>query len=330
MEVSVVIPTRNRTEMLLAAVRSALSQAMPPAEVIVVIDGPETARTAPSCSPGCGTAAALRGLEDGRVRILELPEAVGGAEARNYGVRAATSAWIAFLDDDDLWLPEKLAVQMEIAALFREDADVVLSCRVIARSPTGEEIWPRRIYAPSQTMGEYLFCRQGLRYGDALLQTSTLVAPRRLLMREPFRKGLKKHQDWDWLIRVAEKGSARVISCGEAPLVVFHIEGNRWSVGRTPDWIFSLGWARAMAQDGYLSDRAMSGFVATECAPQLGAEGSWKKLVFFATMLRSGQVLRQDWVRLMVFLWMPMRLRRWMRQGFLAAQSGFRSRFADN
>jgi glycosyltransferase involved in cell wall biosynthesis len=290
MEVSVVIPTRNRTEMLLAAVRSALSQAMPPAEVIVVIDGPETARTAPSCSPGCGTAAALRGLEDGRVRILELPEAVGGAEARNYGVRAATSAWIAFLDDDDLWLPEKLAVQMEIAALFREDADVVLSCRVIARSPTGEEIWPRRIYAPSQTMGEYLFCRQGLRYGDALLQTSTLVAPRRLLMREPFRKGLKKHQDW----------------------------------------IFSLGWARAMAQDGYLSDRAMSGFVATECAPQLGAEGSWKKLVFFATMLRSGQVLRQDWVRLMVFLWMPMRLRRWMRQGFLAAQSGFRSRFADN
>ena len=97
--VTVVIPTRNRPLMVVAAVRSALAQTHAPHEVIVVIDGPDEA----------GTEQRLRVLSERCVRVLALGENVGGGEARNLGVRAATGKWIAFLDDDALWLPGTLA-----------------------------------------------------------------------------------------------------------------------------------------------------------------------------------------------------------------------------
>jgi glycosyltransferase involved in cell wall biosynthesis len=98
--VSVVIPTRNRSTLLLRAVRSALTQTLREIEVVVVIDGEE----------GNDSAQALAMLEDSRVRFIALREQVGGAEARNIGIRDARSTWIALLDDDDEWLPSKLEI----------------------------------------------------------------------------------------------------------------------------------------------------------------------------------------------------------------------------
>ena len=101
--ISVVIPTRNRSALLLRAVRSALEQTLGEIEVIVVIDGEE----------GSQSADAVARLADCRVRCIALRERVGGAEARNIGIRNARSAWIALLDDDDEWLPSKLQMQMD-------------------------------------------------------------------------------------------------------------------------------------------------------------------------------------------------------------------------
>jgi glycosyltransferase involved in cell wall biosynthesis len=79
--VSAVIPTRNRSELVVKAVQSALHQTHPPIEVIVVIDGPDPP-----------TESALAKIHDTRVRIFLLAANVGGAEARNIGVRAARAA----------------------------------------------------------------------------------------------------------------------------------------------------------------------------------------------------------------------------------------------
>jgi glycosyltransferase involved in cell wall biosynthesis len=98
MFVSAVIPTRNRPEQLLLAVRSALQQTHSELEVIVVIDGPDPK-----------TAQALTGFNDSRLRIVQMERNVGGSDARNAGVQAARGRWIAFLDDDDEWLPHKLS-----------------------------------------------------------------------------------------------------------------------------------------------------------------------------------------------------------------------------
>ncbi len=301
--VSVVIPTRGRPESLAAAVRSALAQTLAPFEVLVIVDGPET---------GPSTTTALAAVADSRLRLISLPESVGGAEARNIGVREARGEWIAFLDDDDLWLGEKLAVQLEEAHTVNAAKTAVISCRVIARAPEWEEVWPRTMYRSGQDMGEYLFCRRDWRYGAALLQTSTLFVPRELLVRVPFASGLRKHQDWDWMLRVAAEPDVVVRFAGGLPLSIFHVEGQRASVGRAQDWRFSLDWARSRRP--YLTQRAYAGFLAIECTAQAQLAGAREKLLLTGTVLRAsrGSFMRSI-PQLLVFLWVPQHVRRAMR-----------------
>ncbi len=249
--------------MVLRAVQSALAQTAGLVEVIVVVDGPDPETEA--------TLAGFAGeARDGRLRILPLPYAVGGAEARNLGVRHARAGWIAFLDDDDVWVPHKLAVQLRTAEQCPAPEPVV-AASVFARSPRADAIWPRRLYATGSSMAEYLFCRQEWTFGGALLQTSTLLAPRSLLLRVPFAAGLRKHQDWDWLLRVSAESNVRVVQVPE-PLAIFHVEGNRSSVGRLPDWRFSRAWAEE--RRALFTPRAFAGFLATECAPQAAQCGA--------------------------------------------------------
>lgn len=98
--VSVVIPTYQRERWIRRAIESALSQTYGPVEVIVVDDGSTD-----------GTAGVVRGMGE-RVRYMRI-ENSGPSRARNVGVEAATGEFIAFLDSDDAWHPEKIAVQVE-------------------------------------------------------------------------------------------------------------------------------------------------------------------------------------------------------------------------
>ena len=102
--ISVVIPTHNRRELLLRTIDSALAQEAIDFEVVVVDDGSTD-----------GTAEAIRVLNDRRIRVLRNERPVGVAAARNMGVEAASGSWIALLDDDDLWSPEKLRQQLAAA-----------------------------------------------------------------------------------------------------------------------------------------------------------------------------------------------------------------------
>jgi glycosyltransferase involved in cell wall biosynthesis len=100
--VSAVIPTRGRPEFLLRAVRSVLGQTLRKIEAVVVIDGQD---------PATERAVKMLAREDGRVRVIALPTSIGGSAARNRGVDEASGEWIAFLDDDDEWMPGKLAIR---------------------------------------------------------------------------------------------------------------------------------------------------------------------------------------------------------------------------
>lgn len=95
-EISVVIPTFNREQMVCRAVRSVLRQATMPLEVLVVDDGSTD-----------GTRAAIAALNDNRIRYLHQANA-GRSAARNRGIDAATGRFIVFLDSDDALLPEAL------------------------------------------------------------------------------------------------------------------------------------------------------------------------------------------------------------------------------
>jgi glycosyltransferase involved in cell wall biosynthesis len=111
--ISVVIPTYERPEDCSRAVGSVLAQTARPLEILVVDNGSAD-----------GSAEQLQRLagEDPTVRYLRVEENRGGpAGARNLGMQEARGDWIALLDDDDEWAPEKLAVQTELLAGDRYD-----------------------------------------------------------------------------------------------------------------------------------------------------------------------------------------------------------------
>ncbi len=100
--VSVIIPTFNRRERVLKAIASVVSQTRQPDEIIVVDDGSTD-----------GSSAAIRNNFPTVTVIRQ--ENSGVSSARNAGIRAATGEWLAFLDSDDEWKPEKLEKHMAYA-----------------------------------------------------------------------------------------------------------------------------------------------------------------------------------------------------------------------
>lgn len=194
--VSVVIPTRNRPGLVLRAVKSARRQTYPALQVVVVVDGPDKE-----------SVMALQELQDRSLKIVALDENVGGSEARNVGVRESSGEWIAFLDDDDEWMPEKIEKQMAlIEGLSNKRAFV--SCKFVERSNEEVRTYPVRLPTPTESIDDYLCRPRGLRSGGELLQTSTLLVPRRLMTDVPFVRGLKRGQEFIWLIEAGTRGGA--------------------------------------------------------------------------------------------------------------------------
>src|SRR5436190_21061432 len=93
-EVSVVIPTRDRWDLLRTTLGGALGQRRVSHEVIVVDDG--SADETPT---------RLAEVSDPRLRTVRLGRSMGAAAARNRGLAEARGDWVAFLDDDDVWAP---------------------------------------------------------------------------------------------------------------------------------------------------------------------------------------------------------------------------------
>jgi len=98
-QISVIIPTYNRITLLPRAVESVLTQQYEPHEIIIVDDGSTD-----------DTLEYVDSLER-KVTLIEIPHS-GVSRARNAGIEASSSDWIAFLDSDDYWLPQKLGRQM--------------------------------------------------------------------------------------------------------------------------------------------------------------------------------------------------------------------------
>ena len=106
---------RSSTAALIAAINSILAQSVPDLEVVVVIDGPDPE-----------TVRLLNDVADRRLRFIQNAQSLGSAEARNVGISAARGEWIAFLDDDDEWLKDKL--ELQLAAAESVNHLVVVSC----------------------------------------------------------------------------------------------------------------------------------------------------------------------------------------------------------
>jgi glycosyltransferase involved in cell wall biosynthesis len=186
-EVTVVVPTRNRAVLLGQALASALRQRGVELEVVVVDDGSADA-----------TAQVVAGLGDRRLRLVRHDQPQGVSAARNRGIAEARGAWVAFLDDDDLWAPDKLASQLAAAAGERRTWAVAgaVSIDDRLRVLTGEPpLPPERITADLA------------RYNSVPAGASNVVARADLLVSTGgFDPGLRHMADWDLWIRLGRSG----------------------------------------------------------------------------------------------------------------------------
>lgn len=245
--VSVVIPTYDRPQLLLRAVHSALAQSLHDIEVIVVFDG----------SPAA-TRSVLASISDSRLWVLSHEQNQGAPAARTTGVKAARADWIASLDDDDEWDPYKLEVQWQHARQSTAALPIV-PCRFVARTDSGDFLWPRRWPRPNEPISEYLFCSSSLTFGEAVLPSSVLFAPRQLFELEPPRCTEARHDDLDWLLRaVSHQGVAIDPVPEERPLAVWNRQ-HRPAVKRSPDWRPSVEWVNSYPN--LITPRARSAFL---------------------------------------------------------------------
>ncbi len=130
--VSIIIPTYNRQQFVLRAVQSALNQTFQDIEVVVVDDGSDD-----------NTELVLGSIDDERIKILKHDNNLGSPAARNTGIAAAKGQYIAFLDSDDEWYPDKLEKQIALfGSSHLEDLGAV-NCGLVVDSSSrrGRQYW---------------------------------------------------------------------------------------------------------------------------------------------------------------------------------------------
>ena len=179
-QVTVVIPSRNRGALAREAVASVLRQTRPPGEVIVVDDAsnPEEARK-------------LAALQGEGVRVLRSRVRVGGSAARNMGWKAATTALVAFLDDDDVWEPTKLGRQIPLF-LDPEVGFSWTSYRVV-EGPSRRQ---RSEVRPQKAAFKELLALSDLSNCTLMVRTACLEAI------GGYDESLPRNQDWDLFLRL--------------------------------------------------------------------------------------------------------------------------------
>ena len=258
MLVSVVIPTLHRPKLVVRAIDSVLRQTHQDLDLIVVVDGPDE-----------DTVAVVRSVNDPRLRIIVNPCSLTAAGARNAGVDHAMGEWIAFLDDDDEWLSNKLERQLVFAA---GHPSALISCLSRVVTPTATYVQPRLIYDNSTPIDEYLFDRRSLRGGSGFIQTSSYLLPRRLFDKVRF-DAESAHDDWGFLLRLSKQAEARIETVPEV-LVVLYFEEQRSSLTtRTWSWSRSLRWLDSIQP--IITRRAYSGFCLNVVGSRAAREGAY-------------------------------------------------------
>lgn len=183
--VSVIIPTHNRADMLRRAIQSVLGQTYQNFELIVVSDGSQD-----------NTGEVVESFKDPRVRLLKHELARGSSVARNTGLRASSGEYIAFLDDDDEWMPTKLEAQMAVIQGSKPEVGLVYVWMEYVRED-------RVLNARKPTLRGYIL--PDMLDKQAITNSSTLLLKREVLnVVHGFDEELTRGDDGDFIRRIAK------------------------------------------------------------------------------------------------------------------------------
>lgn len=214
--VSVIIPTHNRMTLLCRAIDSVLAQTWSDLELIVVDDGSDD-----------GTADMVERIADPRVRLVRHDRAKGPPRARNAGIAAARGEWVAFLDNDDEWLPEKLERQLDRIEQRHDSGIAAAYCSLYVQDGAGERRAIRRTQLPE---GDVL---------DAFLRNDVPATPSLYIVKRTalveaggFDHAARPAEDLDLWLRLSSAGH-RFTAVPE-PLAVYHQEEGLGRISESP------------------------------------------------------------------------------------------------
>lgn len=189
--VSVIIPTYNRAASIGNSIQSVLNQTWQNYEIIIVDDGSTD-----------NTRQVVEHFDDDRIRYICMEKNGGASRARNEGIRQAKCEFIAFLDSDDEWMPQKLEKQMQVILQAPEKVGLVY-CRMRGLRKDGKFIYcPELSLKKEQLEGNLLANLVG---SNVIGTPAMLIRKKCLDQTGGFDEGLRCLEDWELVLRIAEK-----------------------------------------------------------------------------------------------------------------------------
>ncbi|MBL6456667.1 glycosyltransferase family 2 protein [Belnapia sp. T6] len=226
--VSVVVPCFNRAHLIPELLATVRGQTLPDWELVIVDDcsTEDLAAAVQACGP------------DPRIRLIRHESNRGAPAARNTGVAAARGRFIAFLDSDDSWRPEKLARQAE-AVLAASDPDtIVCVTRTLVVLPEGRQIIrPLEGPRPGRSFGEFLYNDGGF------FQSSAIFLAARLARQIRFREDLGQMEEHLFFMELGASGAAYLLV--PEPLTIWHNDERPDRITHADDL---AKWRRIMRQ----------------------------------------------------------------------------------
>ncbi|MES2537895.1 MAG: glycosyltransferase [Pseudomonadota bacterium] len=194
---SVIIPAFNAANTIIRAIDSVRAQNLRSVEIIIIDDGSSDDTvdvTRNNIRPG------------EQIHLIELKKNSGVSAARNAGIRAAKGKYLGFLDADDVWLPEKVARQIE--ALEKDPAITLVSCGSSLVSESGVPL--KEGHQKRAAVEGFHAWKTLLKYN--FIPTPTVLTYRRLVQDAGgFDESLSVGEDLDLWIKLARRGKVRVL-----------------------------------------------------------------------------------------------------------------------
>lgn len=206
-KVDVIIPTFNRAEFLESAIKSVLNQTFQDLKIIVVDDASED-----------NTEGVVKGFDNEKIEYIRLEAHKGEAGTRNIGIINSNAEYIAFLDDDDEWLPEKLRLQVELLDNSPPKVGGIYTGYIRVNKTNGRILGQR---IPEKR--GYIY--KDMSFGNVIGGPSFVLLRRKCFERVGiFDENIVYGTDYDMWIRISKEFHFDYI--GE-PLVKYHIHENQ-------------------------------------------------------------------------------------------------------
>jgi len=207
-KVSVIIPTHNRADLIHSTISSVLNQTFQDFEIIVVDDASKD-----------NTPEVVSSFDDGRIKYIRNEINKGDAVARNVGVINSSYEYVAFLDDDDEWVPEKLEKQVNLMENSPQEVGCVHTGALSIDKVNKKELEIKASGKRGDLFDEMLM-------GNYII-TSSLLSRKACFERVGlFDESIPYCSDYDMWIRISREFKFEYIN---QPLVKYHVHENKLS-----------------------------------------------------------------------------------------------------